>query len=214
MSHCSYRVNYSFKYRRWFIQHWLNRWAFCETQWPRPPLFSPSWLIQWSMMEGYYITLFSPSDVRAFHRMKYGEGVLYSPVFTEWRHCVSQNTYLYLYNLLGISWHTSGPHGWGVKRRSPVCVNGMLQNNYINLVMINIVQTTKVAVTLIARDHIKNNTSKTRATKRFLSFGGSDFNPSLLNIILRKKARLNKWIYVWKNTWMNEWMNQRNNEKK
>ena len=42
---------------------------FCETQWPWPSLFSPSWLIQWSM----------------------GEGVLYNLVFTEWRHCVSQN---------------------------------------------------------------------------------------------------------------------------
>ena len=46
-------------------------------------LFSPSWLIQWSMGEGSYITLFSPSDVTAFHRMKYGEGcyniTLFSP---------------------------------------------------------------------------------------------------------------------------------------
>ena len=42
---------------------------FCEIQWPRPPLFSPSLLIQWSM----------------------GEGVLYNLVFTERRHCVSQN---------------------------------------------------------------------------------------------------------------------------
>ena len=84
-----------------------------ETRWPRPPLFSPSWLIQWSMGEGSYITLFSPSDVTAFHRMKYGGGgshitlfspsddtafhrmkygggVLYNLVFTEWRHCVSR----------------------------------------------------------------------------------------------------------------------------
>ena len=29
-------------------------------------LFSPSWLIQWSMGEGSYITFFSPSDVTAF----------------------------------------------------------------------------------------------------------------------------------------------------
>ena len=44
--------------------------------WPRPPLFSPSWLIQcqWTMGEGSYITLFSPSDVTVFHRMKYGGG--------------------------------------------------------------------------------------------------------------------------------------------
>ena len=28
--------------------------VFCETQWPWPLLFSPSWLIQWSMGEGYY----------------------------------------------------------------------------------------------------------------------------------------------------------------
>ena len=51
---------------------------FCETQWPRPPLFSPSWLIQWSMGEGSYITLFSPSDVTAFHRIwtEWGERVL------------------------------------------------------------------------------------------------------------------------------------------
>ena len=69
----------------------LWRILFCETQWPRPPLFSPSWLIQWSMGEGSYITLFSPSDVTAFHRMKYGGGFLYNLVFTEWRHCVSQN---------------------------------------------------------------------------------------------------------------------------
>ena len=48
-------------------------------------------LIQWSMGEGSYITLFSQSDVTAFHRMKYGGGVLYNLVFTEWRHCVSQN---------------------------------------------------------------------------------------------------------------------------
>ena len=41
--------------------------------------------------EGSYVTLFSPSDVTAFHRMKYGGGVLYNLVFTEWRHCVSQN---------------------------------------------------------------------------------------------------------------------------
>ena len=41
----------------------------CKTQWPRPPLFSLSWLIKWSMGEGSYITLF----------------------LTEWRHCVSQN---------------------------------------------------------------------------------------------------------------------------
>ena len=65
---------------------------FCETQWPRPPLFSPSWLIQWSMGEGSYVTLFSLSDVTAFHRMKYGGGVLYNLIFTEWSHCVSQNT--------------------------------------------------------------------------------------------------------------------------
>ena len=63
---------------------------------------------------GCYIILFSPSGVTAFHIMKYegggviypcfhrvtslrftewsmGEGVLYNLVFTEWRHCVSQN---------------------------------------------------------------------------------------------------------------------------
>ena len=58
----------------------------------------------------YIITLFSSSDVTAFHRilwnsmtstsflftelantMKYGEGFLYNLVFTVWRHCVSQN---------------------------------------------------------------------------------------------------------------------------
>ena len=44
------------------------------------------------MGEGSYKTLFSPSDITAFHRMKYmGKGVLYNLVFTEWRHCVSQN---------------------------------------------------------------------------------------------------------------------------
>ena len=46
-----------------------SEWRFCETQWPWPPLFLPSWLIQWSMGEGSYITLFSPSDVTAFHRI-------------------------------------------------------------------------------------------------------------------------------------------------
>ena len=44
--------------------------VFCETQWPRPPLFSPSW---------------------QSNTMKYGGGFLYNLVFTEWRHCVSQN---------------------------------------------------------------------------------------------------------------------------
>ena len=47
---------------------------FYETQWPWLSLFSPSWLIQWSMGEGSYITLFLLSDVIAFHRMKYGRG--------------------------------------------------------------------------------------------------------------------------------------------
>ena len=65
--------------------------VFCETQWPWPPLFSPRWPIQWIVGWGSYIILFSPSDVTAFHRMKYGGGVLYNLVFTEWRHCVSQN---------------------------------------------------------------------------------------------------------------------------
>ena len=64
----------------------------CETQWTRPPSFSPGWLIQWSMGEVSYITLFSPSDVTAFHRMKYGGGVLHNLVFTKGRHCVSQNS--------------------------------------------------------------------------------------------------------------------------
>ena len=60
---------------------------FYETQWPRP-----NWLIQWSMGEGSYITLFSPIDVNVLHRMKYGGGgVLYNLVFTEWPPCVSQN---------------------------------------------------------------------------------------------------------------------------
>ena len=58
---------------------------FCETQWPRPPLFSPSWLIQsiivLSMGEGSYITLFSPSDVTAFHRMKCGGRGCYITLF-------------------------------------------------------------------------------------------------------------------------------------
>ena len=138
---------------------------FCETQWPRPPLFSPSWLIlwnsmtptsfvftelantirygggflynlvftewrhcvsqnevwgrgcyitlfspsdvtafhriQWSMGEDSYITFFSPSDVTVFHRMKYGGGVLYNLVFTEWRHCVSHNSWGSLGNIWG-----------------------------------------------------------------------------------------------------------------
>ena len=37
-------------------------------------LFSPIWLIQWSMGEGSYITLFSRSYVTEFHRMKHGGG--------------------------------------------------------------------------------------------------------------------------------------------
>ena len=42
---------------------------------------------------GEGVTLLAPSDVTAFHRMKYGgEGLIYNLVFTEWRHCVSQNT--------------------------------------------------------------------------------------------------------------------------
>ena len=55
-------------FEKWALTMSEN-YTFFETQWPWPPLFSPSWLIQWSM----------------------GEGVLYSRVFTEWRHCVSQN---------------------------------------------------------------------------------------------------------------------------
>ena len=43
---------------------------FCDTQWPWPLLFSPSWLMQWSIREGSYKTLFSPSDVTAFHRIQ------------------------------------------------------------------------------------------------------------------------------------------------
>ena len=69
-----------------FIWPCVRPWIFCETQWPRHPLF---------MGEGFYITLFSPSDVTAFYRMKYGEGVLYNLVFTEWRHCVSHNSALF-----------------------------------------------------------------------------------------------------------------------
>ena len=33
-------------------------------------------------MEGSYITLFSPSDVAAFHRMKYGGGGYYITLFS------------------------------------------------------------------------------------------------------------------------------------
>ena len=64
---------------------YIIKWStcdFCEIQWPRPPLFSPSLLIQWSMGEGSYITLFSPSDVTAFHRMKYGGGGYYITLFS------------------------------------------------------------------------------------------------------------------------------------
>ena len=43
---------------------------------------SPRWLIQWSMGEGSYITLFSPSDVTAFHRMKYGRVGCYITLFS------------------------------------------------------------------------------------------------------------------------------------
>ena len=78
----TYIINQS---KTWYLQ-------FCETQWPWPPLFLPSWLIQWSMGgggwynlvfterrhcvsqnevwgKGTYITLFSPSDVTAFYRI-------------------------------------------------------------------------------------------------------------------------------------------------
>ena len=41
----------------------FNR-IFCETQWPWPPLFSLSWLIQWSIEER----------------------IFYNLVFSEWRH--------------------------------------------------------------------------------------------------------------------------------
>ena len=34
------------------------------------------------MGEGYYITLFSPSDVTAFYRMKYGGGGSYINLFS------------------------------------------------------------------------------------------------------------------------------------
>ena len=47
---------------------------FCEIQWPRPPLFSPSLLIQWSMGEGSYITLFSPMTSLRFTEWSMGEG--------------------------------------------------------------------------------------------------------------------------------------------
>ena len=56
-----------------FVKWQIHPFIFCDTQWPRPPLFSPSWLIQWSMGEGSYITLFSPSDVTAFHRIQGNE---------------------------------------------------------------------------------------------------------------------------------------------
>ena len=51
------------------MQNSFDMSLFCEIQWPRSPLFSPSSIIQWSMGEGCYITLFSPSDVTAFHRI-------------------------------------------------------------------------------------------------------------------------------------------------
>ena len=65
---------------------------FCETQWPWPPLFTPSWLIQWSMGEGvlYNLCFHRVTSLR-FTEWSMGEGVLYNFVFTEWRHCVSQN---------------------------------------------------------------------------------------------------------------------------
>ena len=81
-----------FSYRAYSVQFFSLWDVFCENQWPWPLLFSPSWLIQWSMGEESYITLFSPSDVTEFHRMKYGGGGLNHLVFTEWSHCVSQNT--------------------------------------------------------------------------------------------------------------------------
>ena len=62
---------------------------FCETQWPRPPLFSLSWLIQWSMGEGSYITLISPSDITAFHRIYKKMAFLYQSMMyvqTHWKH--------------------------------------------------------------------------------------------------------------------------------
>ena len=66
---------------------------FCETQWPRPPLFSPSWVIQWIMGEGLILPCFHRVTSLRFTgwSMGGGGGVLYNLVFTEWRHCVSQN---------------------------------------------------------------------------------------------------------------------------
>ena len=78
---------------RWWL---CIKHVFCEIQWPWPPLFSLSRLIQWSMGEGVlynffytewrhrvlqyevwergcYIILFSPTDVTAFHRFRHLE---------------------------------------------------------------------------------------------------------------------------------------------
>ena len=54
------------------IQHWINGSCFLDILWNSMTSTSSSWLIQWSMGEGSYITLFSPSDVTAFHRIKWG----------------------------------------------------------------------------------------------------------------------------------------------
>ena len=65
---------------------------FCETQWSSPPLFSPSWLIQWSMGRG------SPVGLRVvFH---------YSPGKRQWRNswlvCFFLLLYLSLYDFYSV----------------------------------------------------------------------------------------------------------------
>ena len=88
----------------------------CETQWPRPPLFSPSLLIQLSMRQGSYITLFSPSDVTAFHKMKYGGWGYYTTLFSPsdvtafhrflWNAVTSSETLLNGYSVKTMSYNT------------------------------------------------------------------------------------------------------------
>ena len=71
------------------------------------------------MGEGSYITLFSPSDVTAFHRMKYGEGGYYITLFSPsdvtafhiilWNAVTSTETLLTGYSVKTMLYNTPSP---------------------------------------------------------------------------------------------------------
>ena len=82
---------------------------FCEIQWPRPPLFRGGFLYNLVFTEwlhcvsqneargrGYYIALFSPSDVTAFHRIL-------------WNAVTSSETLLNGYSVKKMSYNTPSP---------------------------------------------------------------------------------------------------------